>query len=514
MMGEELIADSMAVRKDRIIAVGNGLEHDEEYRNISRVDLKGKTVVPGFVDAHTHIYFTGLSMAHVKLDGLDSLESVLRKIRKHSSELKKNEWVVGDGFSPERWKKRIIPDKYMLDKVTGGRPAAIFSKDQHMVWVNSVALKRAGLNKTSPDPAGGDIGRFDDGEPNGILRELPGYFPVIKVIKAPSMAVSKEYFKRVLDLAHSKGVTGVHTMDGPEAFEFFYASRTGKNLGLRITHYPPPAMIDRLRKLKLKFNSGNDYFRVGGIKIFSDGSLGSQSALCFNKYSGSKNNFGIETNSVEEMSRLIRKARKGGFPCAIHAIGDKAVSNVLNAYERTPAPPKGSFHRIEHAQMMRRKDIARFMRLRVIASMQPSHCPSDIKMMKNYWGERSRNCFLFKTLQENGILTVFGSDVPIEPLDPIAGIDAAVNRKGKTGPAFYPNERISPYRALYGFTAAPWIATGRGDELGRLFPGAFADFVILTKDILKTPRTKIKDIRVEATVLAGKAVYNRGKLDL
>ncbi len=513
MAGEYLIADSMVISGKIIIAIGCDLQHDRDFKHAEKIDLKGRTVLPGFVDAHTHFLFMAQSLENVKLDGLPSLEAALKKIKKHASGLKRNEWIIGEGFSVDRWKKYIQPDRHMLDKVSGGRPAAIFSKDQHQLWANSRALEIAGINAGTPEPRGGKIDRDKSGEPTGILREIPGYFPVVKKIASPSLAKTNRLYRKALELAYSKGVTGVHTMDGPEAFAFFAETSKKGKLGLRITHYPPPSLLPELKKRKVKFNWGDAYFRVGGIKIFSDGSLGSQTALCFNKYIGSKNNFGVEVTSTEEMIKLVKLSGKAGFPCAIHAIGDRAISNVLDAYEKTPKPPHKSRHRIEHLQLIRQSDIKRLKELNVIPSMQPSHCPSDIKLIERYWGNRGKNCYIFNTLLKKGIQPVFGSDTPIEPLDPIAGISDAVNRTapGSTKP-FYPNERINNYQAVFGFTAAPWIETGRSVELGYLLPGCFADFVILSGDIINIPGPKIKSVRVEGTYFDGKLVFKDSRL--
>ncbi len=508
MAGEKLVADSMVVAGDIIEAVGLNLQYDPDFRRLERINLRGRAVFPGFCDSHTHFYFMAVSLNNVKLDGLKSLEQVLARIKSHSAKLGPKEWVFGEGISPDRWQKYVMPDRIMLDKVTGGRPAAIFSKDQHLVWVNSAALRLARIDRHTPQPEGGRIERFLDGEPSGILKEIPAYFPVIKAIKPPAPEVIKKSFNKILGLAYSRGVTGVHSFDGPDAFRVFLKPAFMKNPGLRISYYPPPSLITELKKRKIRYNFGNDYIRIGGIKIFADGSLGSQSALCFQKYKGSVNNFGVETISPGEMLARVRAAAAAGLPCAIHAIGDKAIANVLDCYEKAPIPKFPARHRIEHLQMIRRSDISRLKKMNIIASMQPSHCPSDVSLIEKYWGPRGRNCFIFNTLLKKGVGLVFGSDSPIEPLDPIAGIDAAVNRlaPGRKAP-FYPEERISPYQALHGFTAGTWDAVGRGESLGRLLPGYKADFVVLSQDICRIPSSKIKKTKILATYFNGRTVF-------
>jgi predicted amidohydrolase YtcJ len=279
-------------------------------------------------------------------------------------------------------------------------------------------------------------------------------------------------------------------------------------LGLRINYYPPAGLLPQLRKTNTRYGTGTDFFRIAGVKIYADGSLGSQTALCFNRYLGGKDNYGIEVTPVGEMRQLIRSAAKLDLPCAVHAIGDKAVSNVLDALEASPSLPPGVRHRIEHMQLIRKKDLSRVQGLSAIASMQPSHCPSDIKLVRKYWGTRGANCFLFRTIVDKGIDLAFGSDVPIEPLDPIAGIAAAVRRAlPNSKDVFYPEQRITAGEALYHFTVGPAIASGEAHRRGRLLPGYPADFVVLSDDITKIPVGRIYDTTVLGTVLGGQVKY-------
>jgi len=506
--GNNYIADSMATSGNIIVAVGRNLEKDDDFRSFQKVDLKGLAVLPGFIDAHTHFYFMALWLNTVHLDGLKSLEEVLSKIKAHSKKLDRNEWVTGEGFSPDRWNKYIIPDKFMLDKITGGRPAAIYSKDQHVLWVNSIALEMTGIDCHTPDPKGGVIDRLEKCEPSGILRENPAILPVLTKIKGTDETNIIRLYRRALKIAYSKGVTGVHSFDDWHAFPYLDKfSREGR-LGLRMNYYAPVKYLPELKNIGIRYGYGDDYLRVSGIKIFADGSLGSQTANCFRKYIGSKNNYGVEGKSKREMLSAIKEAAQLNLPCAIHAIGDRAVSNVLDCFEKAPVLEGNARHRIEHLQLIRRKDIPRLKRLGVTASMQPSHCPSDIFLIEKYWGSRGRNCFIFNTLKKNKVPLIFGSDTPIEPLDPIAGIDGAVNRKASgSRKAFYPEQRISVTDAIFNFTAAPALTVGQEYEQGYLLPGYRADFIVLSENIYKIPKSKIKDVKVSGTFFDGKSVY-------
>lgn len=511
--GDGQIADSMVISGNSIVAVGKHLENDPSFFYSSRINLRGRTILPGFTDSHTHFRFHAIMSANVRLDGQTSLEACLNKIKKHSARLSKNEWVLGDGFSVDRWRKKILPDRYILDKVTGGRPAAIYSKCQHILWVNSKALKLAKISTRTAEPKGGVIDRFENGEPYGILRELPGYDPVLKVINDPSDSKIKQLFKKTLKEAYAKGVTAVHSMDGPKAYPLYKELSKNGSIGLRVNYYPPPSLIPKLRRVGVNAGYNQDYLQISGIKLFSDGSLGSQTALCFNKYEGTKDSFGVETNTKKAMLSIIKDAASINLPCTIHAIGDKAVSNVIDCFEKAPKIKNNNWHRIEHMQLIRRSDVNRLKKLNVVASMQPSHCPSDIKLIENYWGKRGRNCFIFRTLLDKNIPLTFGSDVPIEPLDPISGIAAAVNRIAPdVKKPFYPEQRITVTEAVTGFTSTPPSIVGRGFEIGRLLPGYKADFIMLSKNIYKTAKSKIKDIKVLGTYFDGKPVYKDKRL--
>ncbi len=505
-----LVVNSMALYKNKIAAIGNNLEHDEDFKKYDQINLKGKTVIPGLVDAHTHFYYFALSFRRVSLDGLESIEACLKKIKQFASKLKKNEWVVGEGYAPDRFKKFVEPDRLMLDKVTGGRPAFFFSKDQHSAWVNSKALELAKIDSNTKALDGGRIEHFDDGTPSGILREKPAFGLIYFMIPQPSNAVIKDCFKQALEFAYQKGVTGVHSFDDTKGvFEFFTSLAEKGKLGLRMNYYFQADKLPMLLEQKIYYGMGNDFFRIAGIKVFADGALGSKTGLCFNKYIGTKNNYGIEVTNIKAMKKIIKSAGKLNMPCAIHAIGDKAVANVLDAFEGIPKPSFGARHRIEHLQLVRKKDLKRIKEMEITASMQPSHCPSDIKMIRKYWGERGANAFVFKTLTDKNIPLAFGSDAPIEPLDPISGIAAAVRRaKPNSNDVFYKEQRLTAEQSLYNYTVGSAYAAGQEHCRGYLLPGYPADFVVLSQDICKVAASKIDKTKVLLTIVDGKVKYS------
>ncbi|MDH4156352.1 MAG: amidohydrolase [candidate division Zixibacteria bacterium] len=511
---EGLVANSMAVGNNRIAAVGNNLDHDPDFWSYSKIDLKGKAVIPGLVDAHTHFHSFALSLGQLKIDGVDSFDKCLARIKRFAADLGKNEWVIGQGYSLDGMNMKAEPDRYLLDRVTGGRPAVIYSKDTHTVWINSRALEVAGITADTPDPEGGWIVHSEDGSPSGILKEKAAWM-ISQVIPRPTKGAVDKFFGRALDYAHRKGVTGVHSVDSPEAFVYFSDRAEKDKLGLRIDYYMTAEKLPELLKNRVYYGTGTEFFRLAGIKLFADGALSSRSALCFHKYLGSKDNYGVEVTSTEKMKKLIREASRLGLPCAIHAIGDKGACNVLDALEGAPPLDFGARHRIEHLQLLRRKDIPRVKRLRVVASMQPSHCPSDIEKIRRHWGRRGANAFVFRTLIDSGVDLAFGSDCPIEPLDPLAGIAAAVRRAlPGSRDVFYPDQRITPAEALYRFTVGPAIATGQQHRRGYLLPGYVADFVVLSDDLTKTAPGRIYDIEVLATFLDGRVKYCHSALNL
>lgn len=501
---------AVAVTGNRIAEVSHDLHAlGRQFPGYDRIDLKGRAILPGFVDSHTHFYFWTISLETVHLDGTASFEEALKKISAFSGGRRADEWILGDGWSADRWNPYHLPTASELDAITGGRPAALFSKDQHILWVNSAALKLAGITKNYPDPPGGKIDRDPmTGIPTGILRETPGYFPVIKLISRMDQKRVHAVWKTASQIAYSRGVTGFHSMDGPEGYEFFKSLNSSGKLGFRADYYFPVKMLGDLITRGIKSGDGDQTLRIGGVKIFADGSLGAQTALMKKPYRGSRENHGVEVTEVDAMTKSIEMASANGLACAIHAIGDQAVANVLTAFENGNRAPNLR-HRIEHLQIIAPSDRPRLKRLGLIASMQPSHCPSDRRLVADYWGTRGKDAYIFKTLLREGNPLTFGSDCPIEPLDPLAGIHAAVNRNGieERGGRFYPEQSLTIREAIAGFTSGPAYASGREDLSGKIAPGYQADMVILDRDPAALPPSKVTEAKVDGTIFDGEFVF-------
>jgi len=486
----------------------------KKYPRHRRVDLGGRTVLPGFVDSHVHFHFWAATMDTVHLDHTETFDNALDMIRSFVAGGVPGDWIIGDGWSADRWDPYHLPNAAELDALTGKHPAALFSKDQHILWVNSKALELAGIDKETPDPEGGKIDRDTDGNPTGILRELPGYFPVIKLIADPDPNRMDRLWHRARRIAYARGVTGFHSVDDHDGWQYFRKQNAEGKLGFRIQYYFPVKMLDGIIADRIVSGMGDDTLRVGGVKIFADGSLGAQTAHMKKPYRGTKDDRGVPVTDLHQLTFQIGKAIRNNLACAVHAIGDKAVADVITAY-LTAGYRSHLRNRIEHLQLISREDIPRLKKSRVIASMQPSHCPSDRKLVAAYWGARGRNAYIFKTLLENEIPLTFGSDCPIEPMDPLGGIHAAVNRNGfgERGGRFYPEECLTVSQAVHGFTAGPAYASGRESFSGKLAPGYQADLVVLDDDVFSMPKADIYKAQVAATIFDGKVVYDSGSLD-
>lgn len=507
------IVDSVAIENNRIVAIGHGLQFMPELQQFPKYNLKGKMVTPGFTDAHAHLFFYAVSLGRVSLHKCATITECLRTIKSFVVKNPGTRWIVGEGF-PLGTLAAERPDRYMLDKVTQNRPAFLFGKDHHTFWVNSPMLEVAGITVNTPDPKDSVIERFDDGTPTGILKESIGYMTVFAHIPQPRQTEMNRLYAQALKHLYRVGITAVHSFDSPQSLPFYVARAANNTVGVRINHYPRAEVLDKLERECITYGQGTPFFRFAGIKLFADGTLGSQTALCFQPYRGSHRNFGIPTISTEEMKNTVNRAASLGFPCAIHAIGDKAVSNVLDVYATAPRLSASARHRIEHLQLIRRSDIKRFRKFNVTASMQPSHLVSDIPQIRRYWAGREDRAYVFRSLLNSNVRLAFGSDAPIEPFDPLGGISACVNRNSVGKRALNPSEKLTAAQALAGFTSCAAYAAGQEHEFGFVLPGYPADLTILSEDFTKVSPRAITSVAVVGTIVDGHPVYLDSSLRL
>jgi predicted amidohydrolase YtcJ len=505
-------AEAVAIKGSSIIAVGKNSEVENLGRtNFEVINLEGRTIIPGLIDCHTHFLSFAYCLKRVKLDGINSFDEVLSVIKSFSRKLRPDEWLVGGGWDKNILGHESIFTKEILDKVWPEGPAVLQSKDHHLLWLNSKALQAAGIDKDMGDPRGGRIERDQlTGEPTGILKENACSL-VWEKVPRPSVADSKELLKQALKIANSYGLTGIHDLEDQEAFTLFQQLLQDGDLSLRICFWIPDLNLASAIDLGIRSSFGNADLRFGGVKMYSDGTLGSQTALMFEPYEGSEDNFGIEVTSEDELTQMVEKASRAGISVAIHSIGDKGVHQALNAIEGSVQEnirENRLRHRIEHAQLLHRQDVERFQKLKIGASVQPVHAPSDKNIAEKYWGERCRLAYAYKTLLKSGARVVFGSDVPIESLDPWKGIHAAVTRH-RTGEekSWFPDEKVSVAEAVSAYTQWASYASYEENLKGSIQVGKLADMVILSRDIFQTNPEEIPDTKVECTILGGRIIF-------
>jgi predicted amidohydrolase YtcJ len=458
-----------------------------------RIDLGGCTVVPGFTDAHVHFPMWAGARRQVQLDGARSLAEAVARVGAAGGD----GWILGHGWRSAAWERE--PTCADLDAVSGGRPAALRSKDAHSLWLNSAALALAGGDLAVP---GGVVEVDEQGAATGVLREESAwrfYERHVTVSEAEQLDAMREG----IAVAHARGVTSVHDKDGGRgALPLWQELRRTGELTLRVWQSLPADRLDALEEVGLRAPLGDEFLRVGYLKAFMDGALGSGTALLLD---GS----GVCITSSEELERIVRRAARLGWPVAVHAIGDRANRNALDAFERSRDEwlPRGLRQRIEHAQLLHPDDVGRFGALGVACSVQFTHAPSDRELVDAAWGGLESRPYPFRSLWESGAVVVNGSDAPIEELDPLAGLQAAVRRSLDERPPWRAEEALAVEQALRATTVnAAWLC---GDERrrGRLAPGFLADLVVLDRDPFTCPPEQLAQIEVVATMVGGRWVH-------
>jgi len=507
-------AQAVAIAGNRIAAVGD----DDQIKSLlasdgEAMDLKGRTVVPGLTDSHIHFVEYALRLTRIDLSGIVSRAEAIRRVAERAQMARPGEWLLGGGWDRNLWENTSFPTKGDLDPVTPHNPVALSSKDGHSLWVNSLALTRAGIIAETPNPSGGEIERQGMGEPTGILKENAEDV-VDKVIEKPSLEAIQAALRVAMANAHRVGLTGIHDCEDELAFAAFQELAKRGELGLRVLMHVPVKNLDDAIGLGLRTGFGNERLRMGGVKMFADGALGSRTAAMLAPYEDGPLNLGITVTSKEEMQELVSRASQAGISAAIHAIGDRANRDVLDILEesRQSGEGMGLRHRIEHVQLLHPTDIPRLAKLGVIASMQPIHATSDMEMVKRHWGEeRARGAYAWRSLLDVGTVLAFGSDCPVESLDPLVGIHAAATRRradGSPGPGgWHPEERITVEDAVRAYTSGAAYASGEEREKGSITPGKLADLAILSQDIFTVAPMAILKTEVEATILDGQLVY-------
>jgi predicted amidohydrolase YtcJ len=473
------------------IAGGVGV-HETALASPDVVDLGGRVVLPGFSDAHVHFPSWALARQQVNLDGSESIEEALARIR--AADRGPGAAVRGRGWRSGDWGGGE-PTKELLDGVVPDRPAAMVAKDGHSLWLNSAALA---LADGDLEVAGGVVERDLRGEPTGVLREESAWRFQERYLRA-SRDEYADAMRRALELAAARGVTAVHDKDGGlGALGLWQQLEAEAALSLRVWQSVPHDRLGELRALGLRSGFGSRLLRLGYVKVFMDGTLGSGTAWMLD---GS----GVRITSGDELDGIVLAAAEAGFPVAVHAIGDRANREALDAFERTRETwrPLGLRQRIEHAQLLAPEDVPRFGALGVAASVQFSHAPSDRDLADRHWAGKTDGAYAYRSLWDSGAVVANGSDAPIEELDPLAGVRAGVRRTIDDRPAWHPAETLTVEQAFATTCVTPaWLA-GEERRRGKLLPGFAADLVVLDRD----PWDDL-DAQVVATMVAGRWVHN------
>ncbi|MET8389699.1 amidohydrolase [Streptosporangium canum] len=496
------LAQAMAVDGEVLLAVGGEAEVREAAgRGAELIDLEGAAVLPGLYDAHIHTAQYAQSLDAVDLRDVRSLDEALTMVAAHAARLRPGAWLFGGRWNSNTWDPPAQPDRYALDSVCPELPVALPSVDGHTVWANSAALRLAGIDATTPDPVGGEIVRDANGEPTGILRESASY-PLRNLMVSADL---RDQLRAGQEELLALGLTSVHDIDGEDCRAAYLELREAGELKLRVHKAIPMIHLEAAIAEGRRTGQGDDWFRTGPVKIFSDGALGSHTCHMGESFAGEQGNVGIAVTPYEELVKLFGTAAGAGIAVATHAIGDQANHLVIDAYEAI-GRTAGLRHRIEHAQHLRTGDLTRMARLGIVASMQPVHCTSDIDLVDSLLAGHELASYAWRGMLNVGVALAFGSDAPVEHPNPFAALYAAVTRTRTDGtPAggWQPEQRLSMGEALTAHTLGAAYAAGEEDRKGVLAPGKLADFIAVDTDPFVESPDAVLRTKVMTTVVGG-----------
>lgn len=511
-------ASALAVREGRLVAVGS----EAEVRafvgpRTRRRDLKGQTVVPGLTDAHVHVESLGRSLEELDLVGARSLDETLARVAEAARKLPAGEWLLGRGWDQNDWPEKRFPSAADLDRVAGARPVYLTRVDGHAAWVNSQALAAAGVSAATADPAGGRLLRDAQGAPAGVLVDAATELVAARV-PAPTAEARKRRLRRGLQACARAGLTEVHDAGVDLETVALYKQLLAEDQ-LEVRVYVmlrgPEAFLAAGETLRPEIGLGDGRLSVRAIKLVADGALGSRGALLLAPYADEPGTRGLWTVDTARFREVLGQALRRGFQVNTHAIGDAANRRVLDLYEEAFGGGSGAARRfrLEHAQVIAPEDVPRFKKLGVIPSMQPTHCTSDM-----YWAEarlgpeRAQGAYLWRAFLDQGVPIAAGSDAPVERIDVLPGLYAAVTRQDARGwPAggWHGAQRVSLSEALRMFSTHAAYAAFEEQDRGRLAPGLRADLTVLSRDVTRVPAPEILATRVTLTVVGGRVAYER-----
>lgn len=519
LTGDSLIQfNAMAIKDGKVLAIGDTSQLAQQYRYEATLDVQGKTLLPGLIDAHGHVMGLGHRLMQVNLEGSTSVKEALRRIDQYVKANPEVDWVLGGGWNQVLWEEKQFPTAAQLDSLQVDKPIFLRRIDGHAAWANQMALQRAGISRETTDPPGGRILRDKLGNPTGVLIDK-AMDMVEQVIPATNETLEQQALQKALDQLKQLGVTSTHDAGVDYATYLRYKAFADKGqLSTRIY-----AMIsgvgqdfDQISDDGLLKNYLNDFLSVRSVKLYGDGALGSRGAALLHPYHDDSGNHGLLFYQADTLSKMILKAVKKGYQVNVHAIGDAANKAALDAYAMTldsVSTSKDLRHRIEHAQVVHPDDFTRFKSLNIIASMQPVHATSDKNMAEDRLGkERILGAYAWRTILMNDVVLASGSDYPVENANPFHGLFAAITRMDTLGNpigGWYPDQKLNRFEALKSFTLDAAYAGHQEQVLGSLAPGKWADFIIVDQDYFKVPDSAIWRTKVLQTFVAGKSVFTR-----
>lgn len=512
-------AEAVAVAGGKICAVGSSKDILKlRSRKTRQIDCRGFLVLPGFIDSHTHFLYGGFSLSSVGLYSAASKEEFISRIRDKALALSSGEWILNGDWDHQKFDPPQLPDKEWIDSVTPDNPVWVNRHDGHMALANSLALKMAGVTRDTYSPPGGEIIKDPKtGEPTGILKDAAMEL-VTSVLPDTSLDEKIEAARAALEHAARLGITSIHDMNFEASYEALIQIRRSPGLTARLYGYVPIARPEIYSEIQSKLDSADGYLRLGGLKGFVDGSLGSSTALFFEPYADNPQTTGLLAPDMFPqgvMEERIRQAEENGHQVAVHAIGDRANNMLLDIYEKVIANSgnRDRRWRVEHAQHLLPEDIERFGKFGIFASVQPYHAIDDGRWAAKKIGqERTRFTYAFKSLLDKGALLVFGSDWTVAPMDPLTGIYAAVSRRtldGKNPEGWHPEQKITLEEAIKGYTINGAYAEFSEKMKGTIEIGKLADMVVLDTDLFKASVEDILKTRVVMTIVGGRVVYEK-----
>jgi predicted amidohydrolase YtcJ len=512
------LAEAVAVLEDRIVAVGANSDL-EVWRgpHTKTIDAGGKLLLPGFNDAHLHFVGGGMDLDGIELKDAASAEEFAKRIGERAKTTPRGQWILGGEWDETKWNPSNTPTAQLIDPVTPDTPVFVSRYDGHMALANSVALRLAHVTAKTADPPGGTIVRDADGNPTGALKDAAMDY-VFKVIPPLTHEQRVKTAKRALAYAASLGVTSFQNMSEEYANIAAYAELLERGeLTARIYAAPDIPTVEDLTKIGIRHAFGGPFLRIGAVKAYADGSVGSRTAYFFDPFNDDPNNRGLLADGMHPISLMrdrMMSADAAGLQICTHAIGDQGISIILDLYSEIVRNHGEADRRlrIEHAQHMAAKDFDRFAKLHVIASMQPYHAIDDGRFVERYIGhDRASRTYAFRTFLDHGVRLAFGTDWPVAPLNPMLGIYAAVTREtldGKNPDGWFPEQELTVTESVEAYTMGSAYAEFQDIEKGSITPGKLADMVLLSDDIFTISKEKIRDVRVLKTFVGGKLVWD------